>query len=137
MTKKMVCSDYEKCEVIFPYTKVNNDELDLQRGQIVTILSKNLEDPGWWRGILNGKVGVFPDNFVKIIKNSSDKPAIKKEISIEEKYDLNSLKKELEERNVETERETQTTITNYIYISVLQMLQVPAKILKGFPQWRR
>ena len=110
----MFCSDYEKCEVIFPYTKVNNDELDLQRGQIVTILSKNLEDPGWWRGILNGKVGVFPDNFVKIIKNSSDKPAIKKEISIEEKYDLNSLKKELEERNVETDRKTQTTNTNYI-----------------------
>ena len=103
----MVCLDYEKCEVIFPYNKENNDELELQRGQIITILSKNLDDPGWWRGILNGKVGVFPDNFVKIIKNSSEKPAFSKEISIEEKYDLNSLKKELEGRNVETDRQRQ------------------------------
>ena len=112
----MVCSDYEKCEVIFPYTKVNNDELELQRGQIVTILSKNLEDPGWWRGILNGKVGVFPDNFVKIIKNSSDKPPFKRISSEENKVldSLKNLKKELEERNVETDRKTQTTNTNYI-----------------------
>ena len=71
--------------------KVNNDELDLERGQIVTILSKNLEDPGWWRGILNGKVGVFPDNFVKIIKNSSDKPPFNK-IPSEENEVLESLK---------------------------------------------
>lgn len=90
--------DYEECEVIFPYKKVNDDELDLQRGQIVTILNKNLVDPGWWKGVLNGKVGVFPDNFVKIIKTSSDKPPSNKEV--EEQYILNSLKdlkKELEE----------------------------------------
>ena len=96
----MVLSDLEQCEVLFPYSKVNDDELELERGQIVTVLSKSLEDPGWWKGSVDGKVGVFPDNFVKIIKNSSDKPAFKKEISIEEKYELNSLKKELEERNV-------------------------------------
>ena len=84
--------------MIFPYNKVNDDELELKRGQIITILSKNLEDPGWWRGVLDGKVGVFPDNFVKIIKNSTDKPVLNKTISVEEKYDLNSLKKELEER---------------------------------------
>jgi hypothetical protein len=30
-------------------------------------LSKSVEDKGWWKGKLNGKVGVFPENFVEII----------------------------------------------------------------------
>lgn len=32
------------------------------------MLEKELEDSGWWKGELNGKVGVFPDNFVEIMK---------------------------------------------------------------------
>merc|ERR1711936_971184 len=88
--------DLEQCEVLFPYSKVNDDELELERGQIVTVLSKSLEDPGWWKGSVDGKVGVFPDNFVKIIKKSARKPPLNKELSIEEKYDLTSLKKELD-----------------------------------------
>lgn len=55
------------CLVKYSYTAQNEDELTLTEGDKVTILSKNLEDPGWWRGELNGKVGVFPDNFVEII----------------------------------------------------------------------
>ena len=104
--------DLEQCEVLFPYSKVNEDELELERGQIVTILSKDQDDPGWWKGKLNGKVGVFPDNFVKIIKKSTQKPPLNKELSIEEKYDLTSLKKELDLRNVICN--TQEIITNNI-----------------------
>ena len=26
-----------------------------------------MEDKGWWKGELDGKVGVFPDNFVKLL----------------------------------------------------------------------
>ena len=57
---------------------------------MIQIISKDLEDPGWWKGRLNGRVGVFPDNFVKIVKIE-----LKKSVSVEEKYDLGSLKKEL------------------------------------------
>ena len=96
----MVLSDLEQCEVLFPYSKVNDDELELERGQIVTVLSKSLEDPGWWKGSVDGKVGVFPDNFVKIIKKSARKPPLNKELSIEEKYDLTSLKKELARNDI-------------------------------------
>lgn len=35
---------------------------------MLTVLDQNLEDAGWWKGDLNGKVGVFPDNFVEIIQ---------------------------------------------------------------------
>ena len=93
---------------MFPYKSVNEDELDLEPGQVIKIISRDLEDPGWWKGSFNGKVGVFPDNFVKIISSPASealgsggsKPVPKKTGSIEEKYDLNSLKKELDTRFV-------------------------------------
>ncbi|KAF9801727.1 hypothetical protein SFRURICE_014881 [Spodoptera frugiperda] len=57
----------ELCRVLFPYTAVNEDELTLSEGDIVTILSKEAPDRGWWRGELNGRVGLFPDNFVQAL----------------------------------------------------------------------
>lgn len=45
----------------------NEDELTLNEGDIVTIISKNCDDEGWWRGEFKGKSGLFPDNFVRII----------------------------------------------------------------------
>lgn len=57
----------ELCRVLFPYTAVNEDELTLSEGDIVTILSKDAPDRGWWRGELHGRVGLFPDNFVQAL----------------------------------------------------------------------
>ena len=34
----------EQCIVQFPYTALNEDELSLAEGQIVTIISKDVED---------------------------------------------------------------------------------------------
>lgn len=53
--------------MIYAYKKDNEDELELKEGEIITILSKDLPDKGWWKGELKGKVGVFPDNFVEIL----------------------------------------------------------------------
>lgn len=55
------------CVALFPYEAVNSDELTLVEGDIVTILSREVEDKGWWKGELKGKIGVFPDNFVQIM----------------------------------------------------------------------
>lgn len=41
--------------------------MSLEVGDIVTVLKKECEDPGWWYGELNGRKGLFPDNFVKLI----------------------------------------------------------------------
>ncbi|XP_014371055.2 CD2-associated protein [Papilio machaon] len=57
----------EQCRVLFPYTAVNEDELTLAEGEVVTILSKDAPDRGWWRGELHGRVGLFPDNFVQLL----------------------------------------------------------------------
>uniref|UniRef100_A0A8C1Y3I8 SH3-domain kinase binding protein 1 n=1 Tax=Cyprinus carpio TaxID=7962 RepID=A0A8C1Y3I8_CYPCA len=65
----------ELCKVIFPYEGQNEDELSIKEGDIVTIINKECADAGWWLGELNGKQGVFPDNFVKLFI-----PEVEKEV---------------------------------------------------------
>ncbi|XP_036060022.1 intersectin-1 isoform X4 [Onychomys torridus] len=54
------------CQVIgmYDYTAQNDDELAFSKGQIINVLNK--EDPDWWRGEVNGQVGLFPSNYVKL-----------------------------------------------------------------------
>uniref|UniRef100_A0A8D2J173 SH3 domain containing kinase binding protein 1 n=1 Tax=Varanus komodoensis TaxID=61221 RepID=A0A8D2J173_VARKO len=66
----------EYCKVIFPYEAQNEDELTIKEGDIVTLVNKECIDAGWWEGELNGKRGVFPDNFVKLLL-----PDFEKEVS--------------------------------------------------------
>ncbi|XP_070823592.1 SH3 domain-containing protein 21 isoform X2 [Chaetodon trifascialis] len=54
-----------KCEVVFPYSPMNEDELQLDVGDTVEII-REIED-GWWMGLKNNRVGAFPSNFVKEI----------------------------------------------------------------------
>ncbi|XP_050953989.1 SH3 domain-containing kinase-binding protein 1 isoform X2 [Labeo rohita] len=68
----------EFCKVIFPYEAQNEDELSIKEGDIVTIVSKECADAGWWLGELNGKQGVFPDNFVKLFIPEVEKERPKK-----------------------------------------------------------
>lgn len=65
----------EKCKVTFPYEAENEDELTLTEGDIITLISRAIEDAGWWKGELNGKVGVFPDNFVELLP--SEEPRVR------------------------------------------------------------
>ena len=60
-------STVERAKVLYAYTAENGDELSIEEGQIVTVLEKELVDSGWWKGELNGKQGVFPDNFVELL----------------------------------------------------------------------
>ncbi|KAJ0026998.1 hypothetical protein NQD34_017998 [Periophthalmus magnuspinnatus] len=62
----------EYCKVTFAFEATNEDELTLKEGDIVHILSKDTGEPGWWRGEVGGKEGVFPDNFVSMV-NDADK----------------------------------------------------------------
>lgn len=55
-------------KVTFDYDAENDDELTLKEGDIVKVL--NQEEEGWWKGELNGKIGVFPANFVELVKGS-------------------------------------------------------------------
>ncbi|KAF4797880.1 SH3 domain-containing kinase-binding protein 1 [Turdus rufiventris] len=70
--------DKEYCKVIFPYEAQNDDELTIREGDVVTLISKDCIDVGWWEGELNGRRGVFPDNFVKLLPSDFEKERPKK-----------------------------------------------------------
>uniref|UniRef100_A0A914VM68 SH3 domain-containing protein n=1 Tax=Plectus sambesii TaxID=2011161 RepID=A0A914VM68_9BILA len=60
--------DSQLARVLFVYNPAHDDELDLPEvGALVSVLSTKCEDPGWFFGELNGKKGVFPDNFVQML----------------------------------------------------------------------
>ena len=48
-----------------------------QIGDVVEILNKEHAE-GWWEGRLNGRSGVFPNNFVELIPDSSQKSGLQK-----------------------------------------------------------
>ncbi|KAK2856573.1 hypothetical protein Q5P01_005308 [Channa striata] len=60
----------EYCKVTFAFEATNEDELRLKEGDVIHILSKDTGEPGWWRGEIGGKEGVFPDNFVTMISEA-------------------------------------------------------------------
>uniref|UniRef100_A0A131YI92 SH3 domain-containing kinase-binding protein 1 n=1 Tax=Rhipicephalus appendiculatus TaxID=34631 RepID=A0A131YI92_RHIAP len=64
----------EQAKVLYAYEAQNDDELTIKEGDVITVLTKEVEDKGWWKGELNGRVGVFPDNFVKLIKEEVPQP---------------------------------------------------------------
>ncbi|XP_032319104.1 CD2-associated protein isoform X1 [Camelus ferus] len=69
----------EYCRTLFAYEGTNEDELTFKEGEIIHLLSKETGEPGWWKGELNGKEGVFPDNFaVQINELDKDFPKPKK-----------------------------------------------------------
>ena len=59
-------SDGIECVVLYDYAAELPDELDMRVGDVVTKVQK--EEGGWWKGELQGKMGMFPDNFVKVRK---------------------------------------------------------------------
>ncbi|XP_067097097.1 CD2-associated protein isoform X2 [Osmerus mordax] len=60
----------ELCKATFAFEATNDDELTLVEGDIIHILSKDTGEPGWWRGEIGGKEGVFPDNFVALLSDA-------------------------------------------------------------------
>ncbi|KAH8862995.1 CD2-associated protein [Schistosoma japonicum] len=58
--------------VEYDYTAEENDELTIKKGDIIKDVSQFEE--GWYIGCLNGRIGVFPDNFVKV--KSSVQPKV-------------------------------------------------------------
>ncbi|KAL7057937.1 hypothetical protein AAHC03_017235 [Spirometra sp. Aus1] len=71
----------EWVKVMFQYTPEQPDELELQVGEIIQVLDRNLSEEGWWRGqnVKTKKTGVFPDNFVELI--DPNKPEVQKLLS--------------------------------------------------------
>lgn len=52
----------------FHFKQTNEDELSINKGDIIYVT--RVEEGGWWEGILNGKTGWFPSNYVREIKST-------------------------------------------------------------------
>ena len=48
---------------LYSYTADNMDELTFYKGSVISIVSK--EDPDWWKGEMNGQIGLVPANYVQ------------------------------------------------------------------------
>ncbi|XP_054478952.1 SH3 domain-containing kinase-binding protein 1 [Anoplopoma fimbria] len=59
-----------RCKAAFSYVPQHEDELGLKIGDVIEIISEVEE--GWWEGFLNGKTGMFPSNFTKVIQTESE-----------------------------------------------------------------
>lgn len=52
---------------VFDYEATAEDELSLRKGDRVEVLSKDSlvsGDEGWWTGMIEDRVGIFPSNYV-------------------------------------------------------------------------
>ena len=52
-------------EVEYDYEAELQDELTIHAGDILTSVKQM--SGGWWEGVLKGKRGLFPENFVKVL----------------------------------------------------------------------
>ena len=48
---------------MYSYAGQHDDELAFNAGDIISLISKDEE--AWWKGELDGRVGVFPSNYVE------------------------------------------------------------------------
>ncbi|CAG4915393.1 unnamed protein product [Colias eurytheme] len=56
----------------FDFTAQTNLELPLKKGELV-VLTRRI-DHNWWEGRLGNKTGIFPDSYVTILQEPSQKP---------------------------------------------------------------
>lgn len=76
---------------MYDYTAQNDDELAFNKGQIINVLNK--EDPDWWKGEVNGQVGLFPSNYVKLTTDMDPSQQCKCPCLLSYRYCLGSILK--------------------------------------------
>ncbi|XP_045197889.2 uncharacterized protein LOC123552352 isoform X2 [Mercenaria mercenaria] len=68
--KKEPAAKKKRAKCVYSYEPENDDELKLEVGDVLDVLKQ--EEEGWWEGILSGKQGMFPSNFVELIDESAE-----------------------------------------------------------------
>ncbi|EGT42410.1 CBN-MLK-1 protein [Caenorhabditis brenneri] len=57
----------------YEYTAQKEDELDLPLGSIVKLVTAETQEDGWYRGELDGKIGLFPSNYARLLLPEAEK----------------------------------------------------------------
>ena len=68
---------------MFEYEAQDDDELTLHVGDVIDVIC-DVGD-GWWRGNLNGTIGILPSNFVELVDDKDVGQAKDKHAGIQSK----------------------------------------------------
>ncbi|KAH3729188.1 hypothetical protein DPMN_055154 [Dreissena polymorpha] len=126
--RRLVIEDYDddtntkkkRAKVVFSYEPEQEDELKLDIGDMVEVFKQ--EEEGWWEGIVNGKQGMFPSNFVEIIEEGdSTEPA--------DIYDIGS--DENDENDLITQQEYQNVLDKCGYTDLIRRLEEETHVWKN------
>lgn len=68
---------------MYDYQASHDDELSLQRGAEIRVLSKRSCDEGWWLGVstVDGRKGIFPSNYVEPATSANSNAAANKTLT--------------------------------------------------------
>ena len=69
----------QEARAIYDYEARASDELSFKRHDIITVLSRDEEDEGWYNGVLHGKTGLFPNNYVQFLEPAKPSAAAGKD----------------------------------------------------------
>ena len=63
-------ADISTCRALYAYEPQQEDELQLEPDDVVYVTEKMTDD--WWKGELNGQLGIFPATYVQENGSSPD-----------------------------------------------------------------
>uniref|UniRef100_A0A3Q3SID8 Rho guanine nucleotide exchange factor 7 n=1 Tax=Mastacembelus armatus TaxID=205130 RepID=A0A3Q3SID8_9TELE len=106
----------------FNFQQTNEDELTFTKGDIINVTRQ--EEGGWWEGMLNGKTGWFPSNYVREVKGSDKQVSPKSgtlksppkgfDTSAISKTYYNLVLQNILETETEYSKDLQSLLTNYL-----------------------
>lgn len=64
-----------RVRALYDFHPSESGELPFRRGDVISVLDSVYKD--WWRGSLRGQVGIFPVNYVEILKDASPEELIR------------------------------------------------------------
>nr|XP_020449957.1 rho guanine nucleotide exchange factor 6 isoform X3 [Monopterus albus] len=94
----------------FNFKQNNEDELSFNKGEMILVTRQ--EEGGWWEGMLNGKTGWFPSNYVREVK-SCEKPMSPKGTQLTKNY-YSVVVHDILEHEREFVKELQTLLSCYL-----------------------
>lgn len=128
-----------KVRAMYNLSATEEGELSFRKGDVITVLEQVYRD--WWKGILYGKIGIFPLNYVTPISDVSPKQAqIEKEsedLLLDQKTNIDQLHYTLKAAASDTSSRndiTQNPQVNELYGSVTPLRPQIAKMIGKYSQ---
>jgi len=81
---------------LYNYEVISKEDLSFKVGDIITVIETKGE---WWKGELNGKLGFFPANYVKVLDETQKNIELPKSTSTNSKTNLPPQQQQLDKDN--------------------------------------